>query len=220
MKKIDNLLEEFVDDFNSDILPDLNEDRENVLFDLTCDDLEFNEKKFCEDFFAGELIFFRNYICDDLENYDPEELPEDLRCKHQIEDIGGVDGNHYKGTLPNAFERINAYGEDIALALANRLGSNGHLANPQDVCRFLADDEFVSTCEYKPQAGQSTDTLVTYNVIQMYFGLVYLQQQEVNNKLDNLEVDDIKDYIEIKRDDIKQALEQQNEIKKNIGRGR
>lgn len=166
------------------------------------------------------MKFFRAYICDDLENYDPEELPEDLRCMHQIEDIGGVDGNHYKGTLPDALERIKAYGEEIAFSLEKRLGTKDLLANRQDICSFLADDEFVSTCEYKPHAGQLTDTLVVYNVTQMYFGLVYLQQQEVNDKLDNLEIDDIKDYVEIKRDDLKEALAEQEEIKEILGRGR
>lgn len=217
MKKIDDLIEEYVNEFNNEKLPELNEDRETVLFDLSEEDIKFNEKAFLDDLLQGDLKLFKDYICndfDELSTYiDDDEIVDHVRTYDEITSKGHKENNRYLEKLPDYDEQQKAYRDEIAIALKKRAGGDGEV-------EALMDDYDIKNCvldeDFKLNFGMSESELIMNNTIQMYNCLIYLMGNEVKNKIDDLTIDDIKNYCEINRDDLNKALEQQT----NQGIGR
>lgn len=216
MEKIDNLLEEYVDDFNCYDLEELNENRDEPLEELTSDEITFDEKAFLNDLLDGDLKLFGDYILndfDELSHYiDDEEIVDHMRTFDEVTSKGHVKGDRYLEKLPDYDEQQKAYRDAITVALRIRAGGDRGI-------EALMDDYDIKSCvlddDLKLNFGMSESELIMNNTLQMYNCLIYLMGNEVKNKLENLNAEDLKDYLTIDREDIRLALDaQQNESRK------
>ena len=216
MRIIDDLIEEYVDNFNRSDLEELNDTLDEPLEELTSDEITFDEKAFLNDLLDGDLKLFDDYILNDfdmLSSYvDDEEIVDHMRTYNEVTRKGHAGGDYYREKLPDYDEQQKAYREAITVALRIRAGGDRGI-------EAIMDDEDIKSCvldeDLKLNFGMSESELITNNTVQMYNCLVYLMGNEVKNKLENLNTDDLKDYLSIDREDIMLALEaQQNESRK------
>lgn len=216
MQIIDDLIENYVDDFNRYDLEELNENRDEPLEELNTEDVSFDEKAFLNDLLDGDLKLFGDYILNDFEELshyiDDEEIVDHMRTYDEVTSKGHKNDDRYLEKLPDYDEQQKAYRDAITVALRRRAGGD------RGIETFM-DDEDIKSCvldeDLELNFGMSESELITNNTVQMYNCLIYLMGNEVKNKLENLNADDLKDYLSIDREDIKLALEaQKNESRK------